>query len=150
MVIEIWTVSISFFLVAYWLLHGEIAPILVIKSVFPTLSSCNWYMTCYLLFYMIHPVLNEIIRRMDQRQLFRASFFMSMLYIVANFIKISCFSTELILWVTFYFVIAYMQKYLRRFADSKRANLIMLIVNMVCFIGVIQCVVKPLASAMGI
>ena len=56
-------------------------------------------MTCYLLFYLVHPILNKIIEQMDQKQLFRSTVALTILYIEFNFIKSKLFfGSDLILW----------------------------------------------------
>lgn len=138
MVIEIWVVSIVIFIITYIILHGNISIGIIISSLFPTTFGNNWYMTCYLLFYPIHPILNSIVNMMNQRQLFRSTLVMVFLYVFMNFINCSCFfSSAIILWITIYFAIAYMQKYLMSFVDNIRENIILFIIGVIGFIGII-------------
>lgn len=138
MVIEIWVVSIVIFIITYIILHGNISIEIIISSLFPTTFGNNWYMTCYLLFYPIHPILNRIINMMNQRQLFRSTLVMVFLYIFMNFINSAWFfSSAIIRWITIYFAIAYMQKYLMSFADNIRKNIILFIIGAIGFIGII-------------
>ena len=138
MVIEIWVVSIVIFIITYIILHGNIYIEIIISSLFPTTFGNNWYMTCYLLFYPIHPILNRIINMMNQRQLFRSTLVMVFLYIFMNFINSAWFfSSAIIRWITIYFAIAYIQKYLMSFADNIRKNIILFIIGAIGFIGII-------------
>ena len=115
MLVEIWTVSIIILIITFVILHGGISTGILVISVFPTLFCNNWYMTCYLLFYPISPILNFVIDRMSKIQLFRSASALAILYIFLDFINVDWFfSSPLILWVTIYFVIAYMQKYLMK------------------------------------
>lgn len=138
MVIEIYVVSIVIFIITYIILHGNISIGIIISSLFPTTFGNNWYMTCYLLFYPIHPILNSIVNMMNQRQLFRSTLVMVFLYVFMNFINCSWFfSSAIILWITIYFAIAYMQKYLMSFVDNIRENIILFIIGVIGFIGII-------------
>lgn len=138
MLTEIWAVSIIILILTYVQLHGNISGKIMIMSIFPTLFCNNWYMTCYLLFYPIHPVLNGIIKRMSQIELFRATVCLSTLYIFFNSIKGDWFfPSPLILWLTIYFVIAYMQNYLMKFADSLKWNIRLFVINAIFLIGII-------------
>lgn len=138
MVIEIWVVSIVIFIITYIILHGNISIGIIISSLFPTTFGNNWYMTCYLLFYPIHPILNSIVNMMNQRWLFRSTLVMVFLYVFMNFINCSWFfSSAIILWITIYFAIAYMQKYLMSFVDNIRENIILFIIGVIGFIGII-------------
>lgn len=138
MVIEIWVVSIVIFIITYIILHGNISIGIIISSLFPTTFGNNWYMTCYLLFYPIHPILNSIVNMMNRRQLFRSTLVMVFLYVFMNFINCSWFfSSAIILWITIYFATAYMQKYLMSFVDNIRENIILFIIGVIGFIGII-------------
>lgn len=138
MLVEIWTVSIIILIITFVILHGGISTGILVKSVFPTLFCNNWYMTCYLLFYPISPILNFVIDKMSKIQLFRSASALAILYIFLDFINIGWFfSTPLILWVTIYFVIAYMQKYLMPFANNIKKNVIMILINAVCCVCLI-------------
>ena len=138
MLVEIWVISIIILVITYVILHGGIPAKMIIKNLFPTLFMNNWYMTCYLLFYPIHPLLNKLIYRMSQKALFRAAFALSFLYIGMDTIKGDWFfPSALILWVAIYFVMAYMQFYMKKFSESVKANVIMLVVNAFFFIALI-------------
>lgn len=138
MLVEIWTVSIIILLITYGMLDGNLSKKILIKSIFPTMFANNWYMTCYLLFYPIHPLLNRLINQTDQKGLFRITFFMTGLYVFLDFIKGDWFfPSPLILWITIYLMIAYMQKYLMKYADDKKINLTVFIINAICYIGII-------------
>lgn len=138
MFLEIWVVSVLILIITYVSLHGNISKKILIKSIFPTTFANNWYLTCYLLFYPLHTVLNKVIKGMNQNQLFRSTAVLTVLYIFLSFIKKDLFySSNLILWITIYFIMAYMQKYLMQYADSMKVNLTILILNAVGFVGII-------------
>lgn len=138
MIIEIWTVSIIILIITYIALHGGISRKIIVNSLFPSIFGNNWYMTCYLLFYPIHSILNDVINRMNQHQLFRITLAMIVLYIFMDFINSSwVFSSSIILWITIYFAMSYMQKYLMNFADSTKINIFLLFIGCIGFIGII-------------
>lgn len=138
MFLDIWVVSVLILIITYVPLHGNISKKILLKSVFPTIFSNNWYMTCYLLFYPIHPFLNRIIESMSQKQLFRSVTILSILYIFMNFIVSNLFfSSSLVLWITIYFIMAYMQKYLIQYANNIYINIKIIVLNAVGFIGII-------------
>lgn len=138
MLIEIWTISIIIMVMSYVLLHGRISTKILINSIFPTTFANNWYMTCYLLFYPIHPILNNIIEKMNQQQLFRSALVLVILYIFLDFIKSDLFfSSPLILWIAIYFSMAYMQIYLTSLTKSISKNILLLFVSTIGFIVLI-------------
>ncbi|WP_408609982.1 acyltransferase family protein [Intestinibaculum porci] len=121
MLVEIWFISISILFITFVILRANIPASLMIKSLFPTLFMNNWYMTCYLIFYPLHPILNNVINKMNQKQLFRCTAALSFMYILMDFIEWDWFfPSMIILWITIYFCVAYMKKYLTDFANSMK------------------------------
>ena len=136
MVAEIWLVSIIILIITYAIIPGKISFKILIKCILPTTFSANWYMTCYMIFYAIHPVLNQVIRGMNKVQLFRSIFCLVALYIIADFVKPDLFfSSALILWGTIYFLVAYMKQYMTKFADNLVANVVLLLICIIGFVG---------------
>jgi hypothetical protein len=84
--IEVWFISVLILIITLIGRSGDISFSIIIKSLLPTTFSTTWYMTCYLLFYPIHHILNKIIRGMDQRQLFGVTCILSIIYVGVNFI----------------------------------------------------------------
>ncbi len=152
MLVEIWIFSVlimAIFSVAY---PGTLDSKLVTKAFFPTTFSSNWYLTCYILFYAIYPFLNKIIYAMDQRTLLRCALTMSLLYIVLNYMHMLKWlggtlfqKSELILWVTIYFCIAYMKLYLPELSKKKIFNWALILLG----IGG-NCIIVILANFRGL
>lgn len=138
MLLDIWVVSIIILITVYFLRGGDIGLVMIIKQIFPITFQNNWYVTCYLLFYPIHPFLNLIISKINQKTLFRTSFILSFLYIGVNFVQDGHFFTSrLILWVTLYLVIAYMKYYLVDISNDFKINIRLFIVGFVGNYGII-------------
>ena len=130
-------ISVTILIITYIIGQGNISKKIIMYCLFPTTFSNNWYLTCYLLFYLIHPILNSIIWNMSKQSLFRISGFMFILYFGLNFIKNGLFFPSfIILWITIYFLMAYMQLYCKDFADNIRYNIILLAFGLVGFIGI--------------
>lgn len=125
MLVEVWAVSVIILILTLLLRSGDIAPRIVIQSLFPSLFANNWYVTCYLLFYPIHTVLNGAIDRMSRGQLFRSASALAVVYLILNFIKGDLFFTSrIIVWVSIYFVVAYVRRYMPDISSSRKATLI--------------------------
>ena len=137
MIFEVWFVSVTILVVTSIIRHGDISGKILIKSIMPTTFGSNWYLTCYLLFYPIHPILNSIINKMNRQQLFRASVSLFILYCCFGFIKKDLFfSSYIIVWVTIYFVMAYLQLYMDNFMKSSKKNLVLLVAGFAGYICV--------------
>lgn len=108
------------------------------STFFPTIYRENyWFICCYLLLYMIHPLLNIIINDLSKRKLLLVNIGFITLYSFINMInEKTFFYTELIGFIEIYFIIAYMKKYMDNYCNSLRKNLfnivlfnILLIIN---------------------
>ena len=135
MLIEVWFISISFLITIFVIRHGDISKDLVIKSLLPTTFENNWYITCYLIFYPIHPFLNIIISKVDKKGLFRITAAMTFLYFIIDIIHSGHFySTNIVLWINIYFIIAYLQKYKMNFCNDIKKNIALFSFGLVCLI----------------
>ena len=95
----------------------------MLKQLLPVTFDTNWYVTCYLVFYPVHPFLNWLIKKMDQRTLLKTTLVLLLLYVFANFMLANRFHfSSLILWVTLYFAIAYMKFYLPDLSSDPRQS----------------------------
>lgn len=122
MIVKIWIISILF-LLTFIFSNVNMSNSVIIKSLFPTTFSVNWYMTCYIIFYMIHPALNKMIYSMDRVQLFRTALLLDIMYIFADFIKKDLFfPSNLILWFTLYIIIAYIKQFKLCFQNNIKLN----------------------------
>ena len=137
MLIEIWIISVFFLITIMIIRSGQISTNLILKSIFPTTFSNNSYLTCYLLFYPIHPFLNKIINNLSKTSHFRISVVLFFLYLCINFIKAGFFfSNALLLWLTIYFVVGFLKKYMKSFVNNKKANIILFLVTFFLFISI--------------
>ena len=141
LLVEVWYVSIIVLLAVLIHRRGEVNGILVISSLLPTLHANSWYLTCYLLFYPIHPYLNIVIRAMGQRTLLRSSAALTAIYFGAVFLKPNLFlgAHPLILWLTIYLLVAYLKTYCASAMNDFGRNLSIFIIALLCFLASILC-----------
>lgn len=133
MIIEIFSVSILILLISQiplWKIN--ISKEIRFQSLFPTTYSTNWYLTCYILLYLICPILNYLIKNINKKQLLVWVSFMSFLFIGINFMNSGAyFSNNLILWITIYLIMAYIKLYCDKFSRNNKAIYIILFSSMV-------------------
>ena len=85
----------------------------VIKSFFPTTFANNWFITCYLMLYAIHPAINLALEKAGKRGHAAAMVVLCLLYMVLPLAK-----ADLLWWnsffvmVTTYVLVAYCRYYL--------------------------------------
>lgn len=98
-----------------------------IRCLFPTIFGNNWFITCYLLLYAIHPLLNIVINNISQKQHSTYGCILFILYFCFNTIISSLFfASNLIFFVSVYFIIAYAKKYMKIISNQK--------FNIICFV----------------
>lgn len=99
----------------------------MMQCLLPTTYDNNWYITAYVLFYAIHTQLNMLIDKMNQRQLLGSVMVLFFLYCVMGMICTYSFCATGLTWfITIYFFIAYIKKYMKKVIASKKINMIML------------------------
>lgn len=136
--LDVWTISVLICGVVLLVRHGSIEGKLLIKQIFPTLFANNWYMTCYLLFYPIHGILNKSIRAMSQKELLLAATALGTLYILVDYVVCQVpFPSMLILWITIYVIVAYAKLYMRDHIDNSKVNVLFVLVGILGNAGVI-------------
>ena len=146
MLMDVWIISVVFLIVVYVFRGGDIGIKLLIREIFPTTFGNNWYITCYLLFYPIHPFLNTVIYKIGKSTLLKATLVMLFLYVGMNYLYQGLFnSSALILWITIYFAIAYMKLYLADMSNDIKLNIC---VFMTGFLG--NCGIAVLTNILGL
>lgn len=127
MLAEVWTISVLCTVVTLAIRHGDVPKVLLLKSLFPTTLSCNWYMTCYMLFYLIHPFLNRLLDGMTRKTHLRCTLLLCVLYLGLSTLKADLFfCNNLTIWISIYFLVAYLRQYCPTAVDSRKANLCLL------------------------
>ena len=146
MIADIWIVSIIILIIVYIYRNG-LNVSLILKSLFPTTFSNNWYLTCYLIFYAIHPFLNRLIKSMNQKELFRVTFFSALLYCIITFATritshifgagANFFNSALIIWIVIYFIMAYTKHYTPKLSSALLFNTLLIVIGFVGNYGLI-------------
>lgn len=133
---DTWLISIMMLIFVLVFRSGYISAKLFIKSFFPMIFGNNWYISCYIVFCLVHPFLNEIINNSSQQRLFRITAVMSFIYIFINFIGPFLFPSALIIWIAIYFLIAYCKKYVS-YMDSISHNVTLILLGILGNAGAI-------------
>jgi len=118
---------ISVGMLAIFSLAGYKFPIkYIIKQFFPVSFANCWFLTCYLLLYAIHPLLNIIIKSVKKETLlcFNLTFFI--LYNCMGFVMGNSlfYFSMLIGFIGIYFFVAYIKVYLNESSSNNKTNVI--------------------------
>ena len=123
MAADVWVISVLFLAGKCLVCGGGERVDLIVKALTPNYSSVNWYLTTYMLFYAVHPLLNKIIAQLDQKGLLRVCTCFTVLYIIINiFDPFAFYGSFLMNWVAFYFDIAYVKRYALHIVRNRRFN----------------------------
>lgn len=108
--------------------HVDFSNIELIKQFAPVLFENNWFINCYILLYLLYPVLNKIIYSMSKIQLFRTNLLMFYLFSILQFVlKGNYFFNELIGFVYIYFIVAFVKLHVKKIHSNYKFNLVMFI-----------------------
>lgn len=133
--LQTWVISVLCLLAVLLIRHGQVPGKLILHSILPNLFTNTWYITAYLLFYPLAPLLNVLIANMDRRRHFQLAAVMTWLYLICEFIvKGAFFSSKIIQWVAIYLLLSYLKKYKRAWMDDRKMNLICLLIGLAGFI----------------
>ena len=120
----------------YKCLGESLSETLVTKCFFPTLYSNNWFTTCYILLYMNHPYLNIIINNITQKtHAVMCTISLALYCGVVFFENGLLYSSNFVLFIIVYFMVAYMRKYMQGWFDKKKHNVVLLIIGLVGMLG---------------
>jgi surface polysaccharide O-acyltransferase-like enzyme len=129
MILDTFTISMLW-LIPFIFLHIDVSTKVLIKQFAPITFQNNWFVCCYILLYIIHPLLNIIIKKCSQKELLRICLTMFILYSCIQFIlKGKYYFNELVGFIYIYFIISYIKLYMKQFTNNKKLNITLLIVS---------------------
>lgn len=137
MLTEVWLISVLILLAVRFLARETIGVGMVLKCLAPTMFANNWYLTCYLMFYPLHPFLNSVMDSMDQRTLLRWCTALLAVFFGLQFLtdRLLLGSHPILTWITIYALVFYLKKYLPRTMDSCRLNVYLFLIALVLHLG---------------
>lgn len=99
-------------------------------NIFPVTFANNWFVTVYILLYIIHPFLNIIIHTLEKERLLYINIFIIIVYCGIQFIlPYKYFYNLLVGFISIYFMVAYSKYYLHNCCTSINFNKKVLIVS---------------------
>ena len=149
LILEVWVLSVLILGCLLPFFNRPPLPI-IIKCFFPTLFANNWFVTCYILFYPTHTILNSIIHRIPKRKLLQISFVMFFLYVFCNtFGHKLFFPSMLIFWIAIYFTMGYIKLYLPNLSNNSKINICIFLVAIFSLVA-LTCVTNILGLKFSI
>lgn len=94
-----------------------------VKQFFPTVFQNNWFISYYIVLYLIHPLLNAIIAKMSSRELAIAALLLGVLCFGVLWVAgVSLGVLKLLVFVAIYFGVAWLKFYGKRFCSTVSVN----------------------------
>ena len=109
LVLDSFVISIIGFFIASLFITPSVKEIL--RSIFPIMFENNWFVGCYIIYYVIHPLLNNAVRDFEKRQY---TIFVTVLVIVYSVIATVLqryYFTNLVAFIMIHFLVSYCKKY---------------------------------------
>jgi hypothetical protein len=129
MVCDIFVISILWLIPMLFVYRADLGIKNIINSIFPTFFSNNWYLTTYIIFGFIYPFINKIIENISQKTHITIASVLFLAYLCINTVYSFPCTSDLLIWISIYFVISYFKKYGTRFCDSTKANVKVLLIG---------------------
>lgn len=124
------TVFFSVFYMLVFVVTGEkIGKGMMLKSFFPTTFTLYWFITCYVILYAIHPLLNAVINNITKQTHFAYCIAFIVVYCGINYVVNSFYYNKLIGFIGIYFMVAYFKKYMSNTISKKKINAVALLIG---------------------
>ena len=124
-------------LVLFYILGVSVSKSQLIRLLFPVSFKIYWFIQCYLLMYIIHPLLNKIIDNLNQKSHLRYNIIFIILYMIIDFVfKDLYYNTRLVGFIGIYFVTAYFKKYMSNTIKNKKFIAITFLLGIFGWIGI--------------
>ncbi|MCQ3034720.1 MAG: acyltransferase [Bacilli bacterium] len=109
----------------------------IIKSLLPLSHANNWFITMYVIFVFISPLLNIIINHIDQKHHLAIALVSFVCIFVVGYFHHFTIANNFTGWITAYFVIACFKRYGQKVCNSTLTNVLILSLTSISFIGFI-------------
>lgn len=140
MILDVWIIN----MIVFWGLHAIGIQFQVsdtVRTFFPTTFANNWYITCYLLFYLIHPFLNRMLEQLNISEHFALTSFLFMIYFIIPVLPLEeinlFFANELVIFLATYVIVSFIKIYKNEWTENLKLNEGILFVSIVSYVALI-------------
>ena len=109
-----------------------------VEWVLPIISNSYWFITCYIILYLIHGLLNKIIKNTGQKELLGICLFLIVFWDFINILSSGRFYyNELFGFIMVYFIVGYVKYYMQNYSKNVKINRLMFVLAIfVLIIGI--------------
>ena len=140
MILDVWIIN----MIVFWGLHAIGIQFQVsdtVRTFFPTTFANNWYITCYLLFYLIYPFLNRMLEQLNISEHFALTSFLFMIYFIIPVLPLEeinlFFANELVIFLATYVIVSFIKIYKNEWTENLKLNKGILFVSIVSYVVLI-------------
>lgn len=139
-ILDVWIIN----MIVFWGLHAIGIQFQVsdtVRTFFPTTFANNWYITCYLLFYLIYPFLNRMLEQLNISEHFALTSFLFMIYFIIPVLPLEeinlFFANELVIFLATYVIVSFIKIYKNEWTENLKLNKGILFVSIVSYVALI-------------
>lgn len=131
---DAWVISILWLLSILIYKKGDVSLKYIIKAIFPTSFNNNWYITSYIIFALICPLLNKALSHLNCRTFIPVLVFVILFYFVIGFVTNIYNSFTPICFCVSFIIMYFFKNYKHDLIDNVKLNIVLLLVG---FFGLI-------------
>lgn len=143
MILDVWIINMIV-LIALRSIGVQLQISDTVKTFFPTTFANNWYITCYLLFYMIHPFLNRMIEQLSINEHLALTSFLFVIYFIVPVLPLEeinlFFANEFVIFLATYVIVSFIEIYKNEWTENLKFNECILFVSIISYVVLILCV----------
>lgn len=140
MILDVWIIN----MIVFWGLHAigiQFQLSDTVRTFFPTTFANNWYITCYLLFYLIYPFLNRMLEQLNISEHFALTSFLFMIYFIIPVLPLEeinlFFANELVIFLATYVIVSFIKIYKNEWTENLKLNKGILFASIVSYVVLI-------------
>lgn len=143
MILDVWIINMIV-LIALRSIGVQLQISDTVKTFFPTTFANNWYITCYLLFYMIHPFLNRMLEQLSINEHLAFATILFVIYFIIPVLPLEeinlFFANEFVIFLATYVIISFIKIFKNEWTEKLKTNKCILFVSVISYIVLILCV----------
>lgn len=131
---DVFIISILWLIPMLFVFKSKLGLRNIITSLMPTFFGNNWYITTYIIFCFIYPILNAFFDKINQRTHLLLALVSFVIFILLGTVYGIFGINALLIWSSVYIAISYLQNYHKKAIESKKFNILLLLASIFGFI----------------
>lgn len=138
LILEVLFYSVAFMLFFYLFKGKTFDKNELFLNFMPIINTVNWFITTYVVLYLLTPVINITLRNLNQKQFIKTIFILILIFsIIPTFFNRLVAFSDLAWFITLYVIAAYIRLYPNKVFDSFKINIFVCILVYIFMVGTI-------------